>query len=54
MTKNKPREPQNHFVGKREHTPPLQKSAAVPTTLGQRYAKTSWQMPTNKYNKTGK
>ena len=33
--------------------PRLLKSAAVPSTQGQRYAKISCQMPINEYNKIG-
>jgi len=45
--------PKRHFVEKRESTPPLLKPP-LPTTRGQRHAKTGCQKPINKYNKLGK
>lgn len=42
------------LFGKRERIPRLLKSAAEPSTQGQRYAKISCQMPINEYNKIGR
>ena len=44
------RKPKTTLWKKRNVRPQLLKSAVVPTTRGQRYAKTSCQKPTNKYN----